>query len=47
MIGGFYIPASSGGVSVPSLRGIFNDWKMSGAAYNDYADYRVGSPITT
>ena len=27
--------------------GIFDDWKMSGSYYNDYADYRVGSPITT
>ena len=26
--------------------GLFHDWKMSGVAYNNYADYRVGSPIT-
>lgn len=26
--------------------GLFHDWKMSGVAYNDYANYRVGSPIT-
>lgn len=25
--------------------GIFDDWKMSGRYYNDYADIRVGSPI--
>ena len=27
--------------------GIFHDWKMSGYHYNDYADPRVGSPITS
>ena len=27
--------------------GLFVDWKMSGSYYNNYADYRVGSPITT
>lgn len=26
--------------------GLFHDWKMSGPYYNDYADHRVGSPIT-
>ena len=26
--------------------GLFYDWKMSGPHYSDYADYRVGSPIT-
>lgn len=27
--------------------GLFHDWKMSGPHYNNYADIRVGSPITT
>ena len=27
--------------------GLFLNWKMSGYHYNDYADIRVGSPITT
>lgn len=27
--------------------GMFCDWKMSGYHYNDYVDYRVGSPITS
>ena len=47
LIGGFFIPGSSSGVDVPSLRGVFNDWKISGVGYNDYANFRVGSPITT
>ena len=27
--------------------GLFHDWKMSGSYYNNYADPRVGSPITS
>lgn len=30
-------------VSIASGFGIFVNWKMSGVAYNDYADRRVGS----
>ena len=30
-----------------SVIGVFVNWKMSGVAFNDYADYRVGSPITS
>ena len=33
--------------SIATGFGVFVNWKISGAAYNDYADYRVGSPITT
>lgn len=32
---------------VATAIGLFHDWKMSGVVYNDYADPRVGSPITT
>jgi len=42
MSGGFY-----GVAYVATAIGLFHDWKMSGVAYNDYADPRVGSPITT
>ena len=31
---------------VATAIGLFHDWKMSGVAYNNYADSRVGSPIT-
>ena len=34
-------------VSIATGFGVFVDWKMSGYHYNDYADIRVGSPITT
>ena len=32
---------------VDTAYGIFHEWKMSGPHYNNYADPRVGSPITT
>lgn len=33
--------------SIATGFGVFVAWKMSGSHYNNYADYRVGSPITT
>ena len=33
-------------VRSPDGIGLFVNWKMSGVAYNNYADSRVGSPIT-
>ena len=33
--------------SIATGFGVFVDWKMSGYHYNDYADPRVGSPITS
>ena len=35
------------GYRTPNFSGLYHDWKMSGSYYNNYADYRVGSPITT
>ena len=43
MSGGFFNDVWYGATGF----GIFLNWKMSGPHYNDYADSRVGSPITT
>ena len=32
------------GTYIPNFSGLYHDWKMSGTFYNNYADYRVGSP---
>lgn len=47
MFGSFCQNKFNGGVVAgPNAHGLFFDWKMSGEAFTDYSDYRVGSQTT-